>query len=243
MITLNTIIYEGNYNDFLNHNCWFFTIESNYITKKQITVNNLTSFDLFNQKVKELKETYDFDVIFVSEYEEITKDFFKLNLSPSDVGYYYTFPYFVSLYNTTTKYFFNVASDCMNIINLNEDYFKLSLEELDKNDTCLTTTINWDPNPSVPEAEEVDTIIKLGLNFNKSKNFYYRYGFSDQFFLGNTERLKLSNWNVDEKMSSRYYFGPSYCGNCFEKIMVGIHIESNLYSLVYKKNNYYYLHR
>ena len=64
MITLNTILYEGNFTDVLNENSWFFNFESRYITKKMLTINNLTSIDLFNQLVDKLKIKHDFDVVF-----------------------------------------------------------------------------------------------------------------------------------------------------------------------------------
>jgi hypothetical protein len=67
MITLNTIIYEGNYNEFLHQNNWFFNFNSKYITKKIITVNNLSSKDIFQNKIKELKVLFDFGVIYVED--------------------------------------------------------------------------------------------------------------------------------------------------------------------------------
>ena len=56
MITLNTIIYEGNFDRFLNKDCWFFTFSSKLITKKLITVNNLSSTEHFLTKINELKK-------------------------------------------------------------------------------------------------------------------------------------------------------------------------------------------
>jgi hypothetical protein len=92
MITLNTIIYEGNFNNFLQQNNWFFSFKSKYITKKLITVNNLNSIELFESRVNELKELFDFDVIYVKDYLTESKEFFNLTIDPSDTGYYYTIP-------------------------------------------------------------------------------------------------------------------------------------------------------
>ena len=79
MITLNTIIYEGNFNEFLKSDNWFFTFKSKYITKKLITVNNLTSIGKFNEKINELKLDYDFDIVFVSDQTDTVKKHFNLN--------------------------------------------------------------------------------------------------------------------------------------------------------------------
>jgi hypothetical protein len=240
MITLNTIIYEGNYNDFLNEKTWFFTFNSKYITKKLITVNNLESIDLFNEKINTLKKIYDFDIVFVNDYIDDVKKEFNLELNQTDVGYYYTIPYFVSLLNYTTEYFLTVATDCMSIISVGDDFFENSFNELNQNEICLTTTINWMNDEKVPEVEETDTFKKINRTYIPSKNFFIRYNFTDQFFLGKTKKLKNLNYNVSE-WSSQYYLGPSYCGGCYEKRMVAIHVENNYYNLVYK-GKYHYRH-
>lgn len=240
MITLNTIIYEGNFNDFLKEDNWFFTFKSKYVTRKLITVNNLSSFDEFNKKVNELRVNNDFDVIFVSDYESEIKTFFNLNLSPNDIGYYYTIPYFVSIYNTKTKFIFNVASDCMSDIKITDDYFENSFHELENNNLCLSTMVGWykDTN-DVGVNEESETFRILNKTLQTNGNFYIRYNFTDQLFLSLTNKLMSLDYNVDESLSSVYYKGPYYGGNCFEKRMVGINIKYDFYNFVYKKNNHY----
>ena len=113
MITLNTIIYEGNFDKFLNKDCWFFTFSSKHITKKLITVNNLSSTEHFLTKVNELKKTYDFDIVYVSEHKDFANKIYNLNIDENTLGYYYTMPYFVAINNITTEYILNVASDCI----------------------------------------------------------------------------------------------------------------------------------
>lgn len=252
MITLNTIIYEGNANNFLNKNNWFFNFNSKYITKKLITVNNLNSKDLFENKVNELKELFDFDVIYVDEFLVETKDYFNLNIDESNTGYYYTIPYFVALYKTDSEYFFNVASDCMDDIVITDDFFEKSFVELTENSLCNTTMVSWCKNNetikdiyspnfgmTIGDYEESETLRILDKNIPKSENFSIRYNFTDQLFLGKTSKLKNINYNVDENISSMWYTGPHYGGNCFEKRMVGHHIINNVYNLVYKKNDYF----
>ena len=38
MITLNTILYEGNFYEFLVKDCWFFTFNSELVTNKLLTI-------------------------------------------------------------------------------------------------------------------------------------------------------------------------------------------------------------
>lgn len=243
MITLNTIIYEGNFNEFLKSDNWFFTFKSKYITKKLITVNNLTSIDKFNEKINELKLDYDFDIVFVSDQTDTVKKHFNLNLNSSDIGYYYTIPYFVSIYNTTTKYFLNVASDCMSDIKISDDFFNDSLNELDNNQLCLSTMVGWyKGSDEVGSHEESETFRILNKSLHTTKNFYIRFNFTDQFFLSITEKLKNLDYNVSETISSNYYHGPYYGGNCFEKRIVGYHIKYENYNLIYKKHDNHYTH-
>jgi hypothetical protein len=252
MITLNTIIYEGNYNEFLHQNNWFFNFNSKYITKKIITVNNLSSKDIFENKIKELKVLFDFDVIYVEDILTEVKEYFKLNIDKSNTGYYYTIPYFASLYKTETEYFFNVASDCMGDIKVSDEFFEKSFIELTENSLCNTTMVSWckdnkitkDINSphfgiTIGEYEESETLRILKKDIPKSENFSSRYNFTDQLFFGKTDKLKSIDYNVDENVSSMWYTGPQYGGNCFEKRMVGYHIINNVYNLVYKKNDYF----
>ncbi|NBU82360.1 MAG: hypothetical protein EBS55_12005, partial [Flavobacteriaceae bacterium] len=186
MITLNTIVYEGNFEKFLNENCWFFRFTSKYITKKIITVNNLNSKETFESKISYLKKIFDFEVYFVDDFLDVTKKFFKLNISLTDTGYYYTIPYFVSLINTETDYFFNVATDCMDDIQISDDFFEKSFVELNENDLCSTTMVSWCKNNEITqdpysphfgitigEYEESESEKKLNTNFLKSQNFEF----------------------------------------------------------------------
>jgi hypothetical protein len=252
MITLNTIIYEGNYNDFLKENNWFFTFNSKYISKKIITVNNLSSKDIFENKIKHLKEYFDFEVIYVDDLLEEVKTYFNLTIDSSNTGYYYTIPYFVSLYKTDSEYFFNVASDCMDDIKITDDFFEKSFIELTENNFCNTTMVTWCKNNEITtdvfsphfgitigEYEESESFKKLNRDIPKSENFSIRYNFTDQLFLGKTNTLKQINYNVDENISGMWYTGPQYGGNCFEKRMVGHHIINNVYNLVFKNSDYY----
>jgi hypothetical protein len=243
MITLTTIIYEGNYKDVLNEESWFFRYNSEYITDKLIVVNNLDSIDDFTNLYSELKKNHDFRFIYVDNYLKDINEFFGLGISKSVKGYVYTAPYFVMILNVNTKYVLNVATDCMDDLLLEDSFFEDSLIELQNNEHCSTTMLPWIKNNKVTKHGH-----KIGAYEEKSyslqelrgdnEKFNYTLGFTDQFFLANIDKLKKIDYNLPEKYSTTYK-GPAYGGNSFEKRMVGHQSFTKTYNLIYNSNQYY----
>ncbi len=243
MITLNTILYEGNFDEFLVKDCWFFTFNSKLVTNKLLTINNLTSIDRFNKKIEELRKLYNFDIIFVEDSVEEVKEIFEINMDNNTIGYYYTIPYFVAISNIKTDYVLNIASDCMRDIKVSDKFLEDSLLELDNNTLCSTTMVAWvkdnmDINGKTVAQHEHDSLIKETNNLDEIENFIYTNGFTDQFFLGKISKLKEVDYNLVLKYSTSYH-GPTYCGGCFEKRMVGHQTYNKIYNCVYKNNDYY----
>jgi hypothetical protein len=241
MITLNTILYEGNFNKFLNDDCWFFKFKSKFITKKLLTINNLISTDKFLSKVNVLKEKYEFDIIYVSEQKDFINKIYNLNIDENTTGYYYTIPYFVAIDNITTEYILNIASDSMDDILITNDFLFDSLHHLKTNQKCSTCMISWVKNNkimpnglTVGQHEENETSKDTG-----TRTFNYSFGFTDQFFIGRIDKLKAIDYNIPELISGKIYHGPEYGGNSFEKRMVGHQITNNVYNCIYKGNDYY----
>lgn len=246
MITLNTIIYEGNFDKFLDENCWFFKFTSQLISKKMITVNNITSIEIFNEKISKLKEKFDFDIFYVSENEDIIKKIYSLDINSETIGYVYTIPYFVAIENTTTQYILNVASDCMGDIWVNDTFLLASINEITVNPICSTTMVSWTKHnyimgnkKTVGEHEENETFRILNRNLESSNNFTYTANFTDQFFFANIGDLKKIDYNIPETYSNQFYNGPDYGGNSFEKRMVAHQIQNNVYNCISKGNQYY----
>lgn len=238
MITLNTIIYEGNYRNFLNDNTWFFKFKSNLITKKTITINNLTSFDDFQKKLNNIKTDINIDLIHVNECKEQINSKYKLQITENTLGYYYTIPYFCCIENIKTPYLFNVATDCMRDIKVDDSFFLSSIEKFNIDPDCSTTMVSWDDNFNPADQEEHDTT-NIFKKIKKSDNFYYRANFTDQLFFGDINKLKNIDYNIEEKYGNIIYHGPYYGGNSFEKRMVSHHVKNLKYNCVYKNNNYY----
>ncbi len=240
MITLNTIIYEGNFDKFLNNETWFFKFNSKYITKKLITVNNLKSTERFLTMVNELKKLHVFDIVYVSDNKDTVNKLYSLNIDEKTLGYYYTIPYFVAIENVSTEYILNIATDCMSDIFIDDEFLYKAINEIKTNSKCSTVMVSWIKDNkimsnglTVGQHEENETSEDKG-----SENFNYTKGFTDQFFLGDINKLKKINYNLDEKYSSTYH-GPNYGGNCFEKRIVGHQNYNKVYNCIYKGNQYY----
>ena len=243
MITLNTIIYDGNYETILAENSWFRTFESKYVSNKSVTINNLSS----ENRLKLEAGLTDVQFIDVNTDEvDKAKHVFKLKVNPSTVGYYYTIPYFVALNNIKTKFILNIATDCMNDIRITDEFFTQAISELENNEFCSTTMIAWvkdnkvmNNGVTIGRHENFETFKKLNEKYKESKNFNYSFGFTDQFFMGSIEYLKQIDFNIPESESNRIYNGPSYGGNSFEKRMVGHQVLNKQFNCIHRGNSYY----
>lgn len=246
MITLNTIIYEGNYESLLSPDNWFFKFKSKFITNKLITINNIISMSSLLEKIDILKKEFNFDVVFVDKELAEAKELFNLNIDNTTLGYNYTIPYFVSLNNVKTEFILNIATDCMADIQINDEYLELSINELKSNPICLTTMVSWtkdnyimDNGKKIGEYEETETFRILGIEPKINDKFNYRANFTDQFFMGSIDKLKRINYNMNEMVSKQIYNGPAYGGNSFEKRMATYQIGSGTFNCVFKGNQYY----
>ena len=149
MITLHTIIYDGNYIEYLKKESRFFTLENKLITKKLITVNNVTDITNCNKLLNELKMLYDFEIVYVDDYVDTTKTFFKLEMDKTTPGYYYSIPIFVGFLNIITPYIFHFSSDCLNDnLSFTDDFLSNSIEILNnENDNLIITTVTDEQHP------------------------------------------------------------------------------------------------
>jgi len=246
MITLTTILYEGNFDKILSDDCWFMKFESPFLSDKVLVVNNLTSKERFLSKINDLMTRHKFEVIYVDELKDIIIEKYKLAINESTKGYYYTIPYFCILEKVKTKYVFNVASDCMDDINIDDYFLKTAVHEIETNEFCSTAMVPWTKdnhimsnNLTVGHHENIETFRILGRQYKDSDNFNYSFGFTDQLFIGDINRLKVIDYNIPESIAEQIYNGPEYGGNSFEKRVVGHQIKNNVCNCIYKGNNYY----
>lgn len=246
MITLNTIVYEGNFRDVLSLGGWFLGFTSKHITKKMITVNNIDSINEFNEMLEIAIKGFNLEVVYVEKHKKAVIKKYNLEINESTIGYIYTIPYFVTIDNVDTDFLLNVASDCMDDIRISDEYLEKAILELVSNSLCSTTMVAWTKDnyimkngKTIGEYEESETLKILSRETKPSDNFHYTAGFTDQFFLGKVEKLKSIDYRIDESFSNKIYNGPSYGGNSFEKRMVAYQVKNNVYNCVYKGTDYY----
>ncbi len=243
MITLNTIIYENNFRDVLNDESWFIKFTDRFVTKKLVTVNNLTSLTELNDLLLKYPEI---SVVYVEERLESVKEKFSLNINETTLGYVYTIPYFIAIDFIKTEYILNVATDCMTDINIDNEFLAAGISEIQNNPFCSTAMVAWTKNnyimkdqKKVGETEQSETFKRLGNVCELSEAFNYTANFTDQFFLGSIDKLKKIDYNIPENYADRIYNGPNYGGYSFEKRMVGHQVLNKVYNCVYKGPQYY----
>lgn len=247
MITLTTIIYEGNFEEILRSESWFFKFTNTNITNKCLIINNITSIDSFNNKLARLyEEGLIFDVVYVKHTANNAIRYFKLDLDENSLGYNYTIPYFVMLLHIKTPYVLNIASDCMNDLLVTNDYINESINILSTEDKLTSTMVSWIKNnhimenyKTVGQHEEIETFGILNTPQINVPMFNVRANFTDQFFLANVKKLKQIDYLISQNHTNKIYNGPSYGGNSFEKRIVDHHILNNQYNGVYTGNDYY----
>ena len=245
MITLSTIVYEKKLDDILSTDSWFFKFKSDFITAKLLIISNVLSVDITLQKISELSQYHNFDVIWVKDVADEVNYKYNLSTYEDDVGYWHTIPFFVGIDSTNTKFLFSVAADCMNDIFIDDDFLKHSIEELEHNSLCLTTTVEWDRDRKngfdcILGEYEQGMLLNSGIDIPQPlpTNFTYTSTFGDSVWLGITNTLKSIDYNVDTSHVPKY-LGPSYGGNCFEKRMFHYMNFNKVYRCISKGRQYY----
>jgi len=237
MITLNTTIWEGDFDKVLDEKSWFLNYQNELVKEKTLIINNIKkeSLDRLKEKIAKAQKRQKINIIYVNEVKEEAKRFFNLDINESTLGYYYTIQYFVSILKCNQPYIFNVSADCD--VFLKDDFFTDSIDALLKDPRAIATTLSWKQNVNVGLHEQNEMFKKFGKTEPLLENFYYSAGFSDQIFLGDVKKLKKINYNIKNKDTDHF---PKYGGECFEKRLCSYLLTEHSYRLVYKK--YYYIH-
>ena len=237
MITLSTIIYEGNFRKILKSDSWFLNYNSKYISKKRLNINNIQSITEFESLLKEINN--DIEVCYVRDKAEEANEYFKLNTNLDTYGYNYIMGYFTDLITINTDYVFNVASDCQNDIVLKDDFFEKSIDIL-KSDDVLVVTIPWfypkDDYIGIGEQDFTNTIDEKD---NKSKKINDDFWFSkimcDQVFITKIEKLKKCDFTITNNLHPY----PAYGGLSFEMRLGNYIMTNNKYRAIIKGYSYY----
>ena len=245
MVTVSTLLYEGNYKYILDNSSWFLNYSPNYPHKKLIIVNNVNNREEITNKLEETKKQYFFDYFFVDDYEEMAKEYFKLDITKETTrGYYYQIPYYSLLMYVDTEYIFHVSDDCSKNFYVADDFILSSIDELEKNPSIFTTSLSWGrPNIENSFGYELGEYEEL-MAFKKRPNlsndkFYHTEGFTDQVFFSKTSNLKSVNYNL-YKINGSPCEWVDYCPRCWESRVCEYTYQIGSYRGIWKDSNYYY---
>jgi hypothetical protein len=238
MITLSTIVYEGNFRKLLKSDSWFINYNSKYISKKRLNVNNIQSIEEFESLLKEIP--IDIEVNYVSEKSEEANEYFKLNTYTNTHGYNYIMPYFTDLLTINTEYIFNIASDCQDNIFVSDDFFESSIRILNESDDVMITTIPWcqgDHNTLGTGEQDHSDYIDIQKNhpIKRDDDFWFSKVFSDQVFIAKIDKLKKCDFTITLNLHPY----PTYGGLSFELRLGNDLMVNNKYRAIYKTKDYY----
>jgi hypothetical protein len=262
MITLTTILYEGNFRFHLKENPWFRNFKSKYITKKRLLVNNLESTQEFGDILNNLYNPEEVELVYVSDYADEVIDFFKLNINEGDLGYNYTVPYFVNIYTCTTPYFFNVSSDCCVDICVKDSFFEKSIRLLGADNDYVVTTLqtekNWStygyPSFTSWESEQIhgkgvtcqgewEQINIPGFTKEQElEDFWCSATFWDGIFLANTNKLKSIDYQESFGYNSIQAVAPYGGRGAFENRIADYLMYKNVHRAMLKSKTQYAMH-
>jgi hypothetical protein len=246
-MVLNTLLYENNYKKILNEQSWFFNYQSDIITKKLITVNNVSGRDFMESELDSWKEKYNFEYFFVEDYEKQAIDFFNLDIDKkTTIGYYYIIPYFSLTLFLNEGFVFHVSEDCTQKLYFDDTFLIESKKEILNNDKIPATTLSWGyPKQSfgkdVGEWEQEEAFIAKNKVEPNLDNFWMSIGFSDQLFVASVDKLKKIDYNL-ENYDGPGCCGAPYCPNSWERRLSDYLYNNDQYRGVWKNNQHYYIH-
>jgi hypothetical protein len=263
MVTLTTIIYDGNFKNILRDDSWFLNFENKYVTKKRLNVNNISNKVEFDQYVNNMRNIgFDFEIVYVDDLIEEANKYFNLNINRNTLGFNYSIPYFTDILSISTPYMFNVTSDCQLDIRVSDDFFEKSIELVEGDNlyplTVLSEDLPWDNPIKRKEMDSISPIFancnsvgeweQLGnLNFTEDKaldNFWCSWKFSDRVWFGKISKLKNINYTL--KGNAPWYdenIMPYAGRNAFECMVTEYLASVGIFRPIYKSKTDYYFHR
>ncbi len=263
MITLTTIIYDGNFKNILRDDSWFLNFKSKYVTKKRLNVNNISNKNEFEQYVNNMREKgFDFEIAYVDDLIDEANRYFNLNIYRNTFGFNYSIPYFTDIISISTPYIWNIASDCQFDIRVSDGFFEKSIELLEGDNLYPLTVLSWSVPWSDPiKRKEMDSFSPIfsiydsvgeyeqnfgNKNYSEEKaleNFWCSWKFGDHCFVGKISKLKRINYNLK---GNAPWFAENlmpYSGtNAFECMMTEYLASTGIFRAIYKSETDYYIH-
>jgi hypothetical protein len=253
MITLTTILYEGNFRFHLKENPWFREFKSKYVSKKRLLINNVSSTQELENILNDLYDPEEVELVYVKDHAEEVIDYFKLSTKEGDLGYNYTVPYFVNIYTCNTPYFFNVSSDCCVDICIEDSFFEKSIKLLDQDNSYPITALSWEKDWSIhgyPDEITRRDITCVGQweqvnipNLSETlEDFWCSEVFWDGIFLANVDKLKSIDYQECSGANKKMAVAPYGGKGSFECRIADYLRYQNIYRPILKSTTQYALH-
>lgn len=262
MITLTTIIYDGNFKNILRDDSWFLNFKSKYVTKKRLNVNNISNKNEFEDYVNNMREKgFEFEIVYVDDLIDEANQYFNLNIHRNTLGFNYSIPYFTDILSISTPYMWNVASDCQLDIRVSDDFFEKSIKLLEGDNLYPFTVLSWEEPWSDPiKRKQMDSISPIFANcdsvgeweqrgnqkYTEDKaleDFWCSWKFADHCFIGKLDKLKNINYTL--RGNAPWYAENimPYAGlNAFEYMVTEYLASVGVFRAIYKSETDYYKH-
>jgi hypothetical protein len=247
MITISTLLYQGNYTNILNDQSWFLNYNPSYDHKKLIVVNNIKDRNNLSSILESYKKTHYVDYVFVEDFEDQCIKDFNLDINKNTtLGYYYIIPYFVLISKVETNMVFQLSEDCTNEIYFDEDFVLDSIKEINENNKIVSTTLNSGKSGismgyDTGQWEQIESFRYKGKIEKENEKFWQGVGFSDQLFIASVSKLKAVDYNLETR-DNKICLGTPYCPDSWERRVSEYLYQNDLYRGVWKNNKNYYIH-
>jgi hypothetical protein len=206
MVTFETKVYEKD---------WRYILNGNYLDKvirrcqypfaeRVLLINNVSNREAVIEKAEKKIRSGTLDRYYlVDRYAEETLDFFHIDKTSFQGGYYYSIAELVSIYLCRTEFLLHFSSDAF-MGKVGQPWIESSKEILRSHGNVLVANPCWDYRFDQARREALD----------ETDGFFKGFGFSDQCYLIQAERFRKDMFNETHPHSGRY---PVYGGELFEK--------------------------
>jgi len=206
MVTFETKCYENDWEFILMGNYLRTMIERcNYrFAKRVVIINNVKDIEKVSYYASRKVKRGIIDEYHIAEnYAKEALDFFEIDPSSFDGGYYYSIAELVGIFLCKTKYLLHFSSDSLQE-NKPSAWIEKAIQLFEHRRDIIVANPTWDYRFEHAEEE----------SFDRTDDFVIGYGFSDQCYLIETERFRKPVYNEKNEASARY---PEYGGELFEK--------------------------
>lgn len=172
--------------------------------KKALLINNVNDPDRVRYyAARQVKNGVIDEYYFVDEFADEALNFFDIDKSSFNGGYYYSIAELVSIFLTKTNYLVHFSSDTM-MENNNANWIAEAIALMETDHRIFAANPVWNGEYAMAKRE----------SFSEDDRFYYSYGFSDQCYLVKTDAARGKIYSEHNIATYRY---PKYGGESFEK--------------------------